>query len=88
MGDDAGFEKTVQDAIAQFNMVLEVDSENVTAHANLAAIYSLIGDAEKEQHYRTLHTRYKPDDNAGNWRFPLPVGSIPRPIMRLRPCHL
>lgn len=70
MGDDAGFEKTVQDAIAQFNMVLEVDSENVTAHANLAAIYSLIGDAEKEQHHRTLHTRYKPDDNAAELAIP------------------
>ena len=51
-------------------MVLEVDSENVTAHANLAAIYSLIGDAEKEQHHRTLHTRYKPDDNAAELAIP------------------
>ena len=64
MGNEKGFEEIVQDAINQFNQVLNVDSENVTAHANLAEIYGLIGNTEKEQHHRTLHTRYKPDDNA------------------------
>ena len=64
MGDDAGFDAMVQDAIKQFNLVLDVDSENVTAHANLAEIYGLIDDAEQEQYHRALHTRYKPDDNA------------------------
>jgi tetratricopeptide (TPR) repeat protein len=64
MGNDARFKSTINDAIENFEQVLEVDSENVTAHANLAEAYALIGDAGKEQHHRTLHTRYKPDDNA------------------------
>jgi tetratricopeptide (TPR) repeat protein len=70
MGNEKGFEEIVQDAINQFNQVLNVDSENVTAHANLAEIYGLIGNTEKEQHHRTLHTRYKPDDNASELAMP------------------
>ena len=41
--------------IQQFSQVLDVDSENVTAHANLAEIYGLIGDTEQEQYHRSLH---------------------------------
>ena len=70
MGDKAGFEEIVQDAIQQFSQVLDVDSENVTAHANLAEIYGLIGDTEQEQYHRSLHTRYKPDDNAAEVAIP------------------
>jgi len=70
MGDENGFEGIFQDAINQFHQVLEVDSENVTAHANLAEIYGLIGNTEKEQHHRILHTRYKPDDNASELAVP------------------
>jgi tetratricopeptide (TPR) repeat protein len=70
MGDKSGFEEIVQDAIQQFNQVLDVDSENVTAHANLAEIYGLIGDTEQEQYHRTLHTRYKSDDNAAEVAIP------------------
>ena len=70
MGDKAGFDETVQDAIHQFKLVLDVDSENVTAHANLAEIYGLIGDVEQERHHRTLHARYKPDENAAEVAIP------------------
>lgn len=70
MGKQDEFEVIVQDAIDQFHAVLDVDSENVTAHANLAEIYGLIGDEEQEQKHRTLHTRYKPDDNAAEVAIP------------------
>ncbi|MGB1813968.1 MAG: multiheme c-type cytochrome, partial [Rubripirellula sp.] len=70
MDIEGGFEKHSQDAIRQFQQVLEIDSENVTAHANLAEIYGLIGDTEQEQYHRTLHTRYKPDDNAAEVAIP------------------
>ncbi|MCP4943945.1 MAG: hypothetical protein GY924_18465 [Planctomycetaceae bacterium] len=67
---EGGFEKYSQDAIQQFQQVLDIDAENVTAHANLAEIYGLIGDTEQEQHHRMLHTRYKPDDNAAEVAIP------------------
>ena len=51
-------------------MVLEVDSENVTAHNNLANIFASIGDAAGEQHHRKLHARYKPDNNAAELAIP------------------
>ncbi len=65
-----GFEKHSQDAIQQFQQVLAIDAENVTAHANLAEIYGLIGETDLEQHHRMLHTRYKPDDNAAEVAIP------------------
>lgn len=64
MGDDAGFQSILNDARSQFQQVLELDSENVTAHSNLAEIYALLGDAKQESHHRELHMKYKPDNNA------------------------
>lgn len=52
------------DAEKQFLQVLETDSENVTAHANLAIVYSRKGDSEKSEYHRGLQLRYKMDDNA------------------------
>ncbi|MGC6445230.1 MAG: multiheme c-type cytochrome [Rubripirellula sp.] len=54
----------------EFERVLEVDSENVTAHANLVEIYSLLGNSDKESYHRELHSRYKPDDNAAEVAVP------------------
>ncbi|MEC7681042.1 MAG: multiheme c-type cytochrome [Planctomycetota bacterium] len=54
----------------EFEKVLEVDSENVTAHANLVEIYSLLGNSDKESYHRELHSRYKPDDNAAEVAVP------------------
>jgi hypothetical protein len=69
-GDDKGFRNILQDAREQFLQVLETDSENVTAHANLAEIYALLEDDDQESHHRTLHMRYKPDDNAAEVAIP------------------
>lgn len=69
-GDQAGFESTLAEARSQFEQVLEIDSENVTAHANLAEVFGLLGDGEQEQHHRQLHARYKKDDNAAEVAIP------------------
>lgn len=56
----------LQDAVQQFEKTLKVDSENFTAHYNLSQIYEVLGDREKAKHHRTLHSRYRVDDNAGD----------------------
>ncbi len=70
LGNTAEFKTTLEEARDEFERVLEVDSENVTAHANLAEVYALMGVKEKEQHHRMLHRRYKPDDNAAEVAIP------------------
>ncbi|MCA9262658.1 MAG: hypothetical protein KDA60_02370 [Planctomycetales bacterium] len=54
----------LREAVAQFQKTLEVDVENVTAHYNLAQLYSQLGDEAASQRHRALHAKYKPDDNA------------------------
>jgi tetratricopeptide (TPR) repeat protein len=54
----------LQKAIDRFNATLSLDTENVTAHYNLALIYSQLGDEAKAEEHRKLHERYRPDDNA------------------------
>ncbi|MCA9126031.1 MAG: hypothetical protein KDB22_03060 [Planctomycetales bacterium] len=49
-----------------FLAVLKVDSEDVTAHANLAAVYQQLGDNESAQRHSELQLRYKMDDNAAD----------------------
>lgn len=51
-------------AIARFKRTLEIDSENVAAHHNLALIYAQLGDDQRAAEHRKLHERYRPDDNA------------------------
>ena len=48
----------------QFENALALDSENLTAHYNLALIYNLLGQEAKATEHRTLHERFRPDDNA------------------------
>jgi tetratricopeptide (TPR) repeat protein len=50
-------------AIQRFNRTLEIDPENLTAHYNLALIYTQLGDSKAEFH-RKEHEKYRPDDNA------------------------
>jgi len=57
-------EAFLQDAFRQFERTLALDSENVTAHYNLALIHAQLGDETKAAHHRSLHERYRPDDNA------------------------
>jgi hypothetical protein len=51
-------------AAGEFEKVLRLDSENVTAHYNLALIHAQLGDASKAAAHRQLHERYRRDDNA------------------------
>ena len=51
-------------AAAEFEKTLRLDSENVTAHYNLALIHAQLGDALKAAEHRLLHERYRRDDNA------------------------
>ena len=65
--DDAQREQRdalLTDAAAPFGRTLEIDSEDVTAHHNLAQIYEQLGEADRAAEHRQLHERYKPDDNA------------------------
>ena len=64
MGDEAGFQDDLERSRTEFLRVLELDSENATAHANLAKIAGLAGDQAAQEHHRRLHDRYKLDDNA------------------------
>jgi tetratricopeptide (TPR) repeat protein len=51
-------------AAAEFEKTLRLDSENVTAHYNLALIHAQLGDEPKAAEHRRLHERYRRDDNA------------------------
>jgi tetratricopeptide (TPR) repeat protein len=53
-------------AATQFNNALQVDSEDVSAHYNLALIYEAIGDKQQAAEHRQLHERYRVDDNAAD----------------------
>ena len=54
----------LQAAEKQFERTLTLDSENVTAHYNLALINAELGNTAKADEHRKLHERYRPDDNA------------------------
>jgi hypothetical protein len=48
----------------QFENTLQIDSENVLAHYNLALIYQQLGNQAKSAEHRRLHERFRVDDNA------------------------
>ena len=56
--------RLLTEAADWFERVLKIDPENVTAHYNLSLVYDLLGDAERAGRHRSLHAKYKPDDNA------------------------
>ena len=45
---------------------MEIDTENLMAHANLVTVYERLGFEDKAQFHRQANLRYKPDDNASN----------------------
>ena len=57
-------EAFLQQAIAQFQATLKLDSENAVAHFNLAQLYAELGDTARTAEHRAAHERYRPDDNA------------------------
>jgi tetratricopeptide (TPR) repeat protein len=54
----------LQEAAAEFEKVLLLDSEHIGSHYRLAAIYGLLNEKEKAEKHRKLHLKYKDDDNA------------------------
>jgi tetratricopeptide (TPR) repeat protein len=54
----------LREAAEQFKKTLALDSENLTAHYNLALIYEQLGETRLAAEHRALHERYRPDDNA------------------------
>lgn len=63
-GDPARQRALLDEAIRRFQDTLAIDSENVTAHYNLALIHALLGEEAKAAEHRRLHERYRVDDNA------------------------
>ena len=57
-------EALLREAAKQFQRSLALDSENTTAHYNLGLIHGELGERDLEKKHKTLHLRYKPDDNA------------------------
>jgi tetratricopeptide (TPR) repeat protein len=57
-------EQRFREAVGWFERTLQIDSENVTAHYNLALLYAQLGDKGQAAEHQQLHARYKPDDNA------------------------
>jgi tetratricopeptide (TPR) repeat protein len=43
---------------------LVIDPENLSAHYNLALVYSELNETAKADYHRQLHERYRPDDHA------------------------
>jgi len=54
----------LREAEKQFKRSIAIDSENANAHYNLGLIYGMLGEVELEKKHKSLHLRYKPDDNA------------------------
>ena len=54
----------LQAAVKRFEDTLAIDIENVTAHHNLAQLYTQLGETAKADAHRAQHEKYRPDDNA------------------------
>ena len=50
----------------EFERVLEIDTENLMAHANLVTVFERLGDEAEAEVHRKANLKYKPDDNASN----------------------
>ena len=62
--DEAKRNDFLSRALNRFEQTLTLDSENLTAHYNLALIHSQLGNKELAEKHRLLHEKYRPDDNA------------------------
>ncbi|QDV27684.1 multiheme c-type cytochrome [Aureliella helgolandensis] len=61
----------LQQAEKEFLQVLQVDSEDVSAHANLATLYRRTGDEQRASQHGELQLKYKMDDNAADVAKPI-----------------
>lgn len=57
----------LEEAVIWFEKALAVDSENVTSHYNLYLLYQQLGENGKAETHRSLHAKYKPDDNVRDY---------------------
>ena len=57
-------ETLLRSALARHEAALAEDPENVAAHYGLAQIHARLGNEEAAGRHRTLHSTYRPDDNA------------------------
>lgn len=64
--DEVEYQEYLAAARSEFQKVLELDSENLMAHANLATIFERLGDTEEAEVHRLENLKYKLDDNASN----------------------
>jgi len=69
-GDSERSQELLAEAQSQFQKALHVDSEDVTAHANLAIVYARRGEQELAAKHSELQLRYKLDDSAGSQAIP------------------
>jgi tetratricopeptide (TPR) repeat protein len=51
-------------AAGEFEEVLRLDPENLTAHYNLSLVYALTGERERAEAHRARYEELRPDDNA------------------------
>ena len=63
-GNRAKQDEFLKMAIDRFEKTLSIDPENLTAHYNLALIYSQLANTDKAAFHRKEHEKYRPDDNA------------------------
>lgn len=54
----------LRQSVEQFQKTLQLDSENLTAHYNLALLYEQLGEPDLAARHHQWHQRYRPDDNA------------------------
>ena len=64
--DNDGKQMYLKLARSEFERVLQIDSENLMAHANLVTVFERLGLEDKAEFHRQANLRYKPDDNASN----------------------
>ena len=57
-------QQLLDEAVASYQQVLQLDPENAEAHWGLAQIYARRGQEQEAETQRALHARYKTDDNA------------------------
>jgi tetratricopeptide (TPR) repeat protein len=57
-------EAFLRQAVERFKQTLALDSENLAAHYNLGLLHDQLGQSKLAAEHRSLHERYRPDDNA------------------------
>jgi tetratricopeptide (TPR) repeat protein len=58
--------KVWEQAIAEYEKTLALDSENVAAHFNLQRLHESLGNEEKAEEHRQLHQKFKPEENTAS----------------------